>query len=63
MRLSENQVRLDDYMLYGRTIKTSYIESKIDYSSIMEISDGDGTMNAYISIYMLMDDEHKVTDR
>jgi hypothetical protein len=63
MLVSENKVNLDDYMLYGDTVKKSFIETKIDYSANMEIPDGEGTTNAYISTYLMMDDAYRITDR
>lgn len=50
-------------MLYGTTVWKSYIETKFDNTAIMEIPDGEGGTNAYFSIYLMMDDEHRVTER
>jgi hypothetical protein len=32
-----------------------YVETRIEYDAIMDIPDGEGTTNAYISAYIMMD--------
>ena len=63
MLLSKNQVELHDSPLLD-TVKTEYsIDTRIEYSSIMEIPDGTGSTNAYISAYVMMDDTQRNTVR
>jgi uncharacterized protein YozE (UPF0346 family) len=49
--LSENPVTMKDAMLYGPSVISNYIETKVDYSTLMERQDNEGT-NAYISLYI-----------
>ena len=56
MLLSQNQVELYDSPVFINTKKIKeYIETRIEYDAIMEIPDGEGTTNAYISTYIMMD--------
>ncbi len=34
------------------------IETRVEYDAIMDIPDGEGTTNAYISTYIMMDYSH-----
>ena len=63
MLLSQNNVLMNDAALYGTPKREKYIETRVDYSQIMELPDGEGTLNAYISTYIMMDDSHKSTIR
>ncbi len=56
MLLSQNEVDLYDSPVFDDVVKKHTIDTRVEYSSIMEIPDGDGTTNAYISAYILMDD-------
>jgi hypothetical protein len=47
---------MNDTALYGDPKNASYIESRIEYSTSMEIPNGDGGFNAFISAYIMMDD-------
>lgn len=63
MLLSQNAVTMKDAMLFGNPVEDSYIETRVDYSVVSEIPDGEGTTNAYIAAYIQMDDAHKDTVR
>jgi hypothetical protein len=63
MLLSSNKVTLNDAPLYGEPVEKEYIETRVDYSIVSEIPDGEGTTNAYIGVYINMDDSHKATVR
>ena len=52
MVLAQNQVILNDSPLFGAEERVSFIETRIDYSVISEIPDGEGTTNAYIGFYI-----------
>ena len=54
---------MNDAALYGSPTKSKYIETRVEYSQIMELPDGEGTTNAYISTYIMMDESHKSTIR
>ena len=47
---------MNDAALYGQPIIDNSIETRIEYNVVMEIPDGEGTTNAYISTYIMMDD-------
>ena len=63
MLVSQNQVILNDNALYGDPNYKSYIETRVEYSTLSEIPDGEGTTNAYVAAYIQMDDTVKVTQR
>lgn len=63
MLLSQNGVIMNDNKLFGPPTLTSYIETRVDYSVESEIPDGEGSTNAYIGVYLQMDDTLKVTTR
>lgn len=56
MLLSQNQVELNDspFSKNGKKLR-DYVETRIEYDAIMDIPDGEGTTNAYISAYIMMD--------
>jgi hypothetical protein len=57
MLISENEVDLhDSWFGIGGNKKTSYIETRIDYSVTQELEANDGPINSYIAIYIQMDD-------
>jgi hypothetical protein len=39
----------------GKKEKRDFVETRIDYDAVMDIPDGEGTTNAYISVYIMMD--------
>ena len=41
----------------------TYLETRIDYQQIMEIPDGEGTTNSYLSTYIMMDEAYRETTR
>jgi hypothetical protein len=47
---------MNDAALYGQHIVDHSVETRIEYNVVMEIPDGEGTTNAYISTYIMMDD-------
>lgn len=63
MLLSQNKVILNDAMLYGSPSEQHYIETRVDYSTVSEIPDGEGTTNAYVAAYIQMDESYKETTR
>ena len=42
---------MKDAMLYGPSVISNYIDTKVDYSTLIERQDIEGT-NAYISVYI-----------
>jgi hypothetical protein len=54
---------MNDAALYGDPKISDYISTRVEYSSTMEIPDGEGTTNAYISTYIMRDDSHRDTVR
>ena len=62
MVLSKNEVILNDAMLYGDPKTITYIDTHLDYSISMNVRDGE-SINAFVSIYLLMDDTIKYTER
>ena len=63
MLMSENVVTLNDAMLYGAPTQRSFIETRVDYSTLSGVPDGEGTTNAYVAAYIQMDYQHKDTVR
>lgn len=54
---------MNDVKLTGAPTISSYIETRVDYSVVSEIPDGEGSTNAYIAAYIQMDDTLKTTTR
>lgn len=52
MLLSQNEVVMNDAKLLGTPDISSYIETRVDYSTVSEIPDGTGSTNAYIAAYI-----------
>jgi hypothetical protein len=63
MLLSKNLVDLYDSPIFNKASQESFIETKVDYEAIMEVPDGYGTANAYVSAYLMMDYSHSKTIR
>ena len=63
MLLSKNQVDLYDSPFFNEVQNQSYIDTRVEYEAIMEVPDGEGTTNAYISTYIMMDYTHSKTVR
>lgn len=63
MLLSENSVEMKDSALFGSPTKDNYIETRIDYAIVSSIPDDDGTNQAFIGVYLTMDDQYKSTIR
>ena len=61
MLLSQNKVIMNDAALFGAPNTNYSIETRIEYNVVMEIPDGEGSTNAYISSYIMMDDSHRTT--
>ncbi len=64
MLLSQNQVELKDspFSLNGKKLR-DYVETRIEYDAVMDIPDGEGTTNAYISAYIMMDYSYQKSQR
>ena len=59
MLLSKNEVELNDSPWFWNDVKLrESIETRVEYDAIMDIPDGEGTTNAYISTYVMMDYSH-----
>ena len=52
---------MNDAALFGAPNTNYSIETRIEYNVVMEIPDGEGSTNAYISSYIMMDDSHRTT--
>jgi len=63
MLLSQNSVEMKDYPIYRKATKDHYIETRIDYAIVSSIPDDDSTNQAFIGVYMTMDDQYKTTIR
>ncbi|CDW76806.1 UNKNOWN [Stylonychia lemnae] len=63
MHLSQNNIIRKDNMMYGSDIEEKFIETKIDHNVIQEINSTDPYNNAYIGVYIFMDDEVKQIER
>lgn len=61
MMLSQNKVEINNAKILGSSTKTSYIETRMDYTQMMETQTQDGSINAYVSLYIMMDDEYRMT--
>ena len=63
MLISQNIATLNDNPVFGAPVEKSYVETRIDYSVNQQIPDDIGGTNAFISVYIQMDDTHKKTVR
>ncbi|CDW76824.1 UNKNOWN [Stylonychia lemnae] len=64
MLLSQNEIVRKDNMVYGNDIREKFVETKIDYHIVSELNSTDSyNNNAYISIYVQMDEEVKRIER
>ena len=63
MLLSNNEASYNDGMLFGTATKKQFVETRIDYQVTQEIPTSESTPNAFVSIYIQMDDTHKVVSR
>jgi hypothetical protein len=52
-----------DAPVYGEPTEKEYIETRVDYSIVSEVPDGEGSLNAYIATYIQMDGSHRLTNR
>ncbi len=52
MLLSQNEVTLDDSMVFGNTKKKNFLETRVDYTISQELASTDPYNNAYIAIYL-----------
>ena len=50
-------------MFFDLKTNNQYIESKIDYPVIQDLNSNEGNLNAFIGVYVQMDDTQKVTIR
>lgn len=56
MRVSENNARHNDALIYGQTSETKYIETRIDYNVIQDLPSNEGNHNSFVAVYIQMDD-------
>jgi hypothetical protein len=61
MQISENDVSHYDSMLFGWEKKDNYIETRVDYQIAQDLPSNEGNRNAFIGVYIQMDDTHKLT--
>lgn len=54
---------MNDNAVYGGPKSGEFIETRIDYNVVQEMIDEAGSKNAYIGVYIQMDDSHKITIR
>jgi hypothetical protein len=47
---------MKDYAIYGTPKSDHYIETRMDYAIVSSIPDDDGTNQAFIGVYLTMDD-------
>jgi hypothetical protein len=63
MMLSQNDVFLNDNKLFGPEIYHTYIETRMDYNEVRNHHDYTGSPNAYLSIFINMDNSYTETIR
>ena len=61
MVLSRNKIIMNDAALYGSPITNYSIETRVEYSVLMEIPDLESSDNAYLTAFINMDDSHRTT--
>jgi hypothetical protein len=55
MMISENDVYSSDYKLFGEEKFYHYVETRMEYSEVRPIDDFQGSTNAFLSLYILLD--------
>ncbi|CDW71381.1 UNKNOWN [Stylonychia lemnae] len=63
MLLSQNEIIKQDNLLLEQEVNDKFIETKIDYSIDQELESIDAYNNAYIGVYIQMDDQVKTVNR
>ncbi|CDW83536.1 UNKNOWN [Stylonychia lemnae] len=63
MLLSQNEIIKQDNLLLDEEVNDKFIETKIDYSVDQELEAIDAYNNAYIGVYIQMDDQVKTVNR
>ncbi|CDW80648.1 UNKNOWN [Stylonychia lemnae] len=63
MLLSQNEIIKQDNLLLDEVVNDKFIETKIDYSIDQELESIDAYNNAYIGVYIQMDDQVKTVNR
>ncbi len=64
MQISENEASHYDSMLFEwEEKKDYYVETKIDYPVVQDLPSNEGNRNAFIGVYIQMDETHKQTIR
>ncbi|CDW84441.1 UNKNOWN [Stylonychia lemnae] len=63
MLLSQNKILRKDNMVYGPDIEEKFIETKIDHNIVQELNSTDPYNNAYIGVYIMLNDEVKQIER
>lgn len=54
---------LYDAKFFGSPVSTSFIETRIDYSTVATVAGSASQKNSYISFQLFMDDTHKSVTR
>lgn len=63
MMISENDVYTSDYKLFGSEKLFSYIETRMEYQEVRPVDDYQGGSNAYISVFIMLDNQRSETIR
>ena len=63
MLLSKNDVSISSSLIYKQYEQTSFVETRMNYKIAQELAATDAYNNAYIAIYIQMDDEVKKVQR
>ncbi len=63
MMISENDVYSSDFKLFGSEKYMTYVETRMEYHEVRPLSDFQGSTNAYVSIFILLDNQRSETIR
>jgi hypothetical protein len=55
MMISENDVYTSDFKLFGNEKFYTYVDTRMEYHEVRTLNDFQGSTNAFLSIYILLD--------